>query len=68
MNSLNPFHVRAWLFLLVDFAVGAPYAKNGDNTGVVYIYYGQNNRTVFENQQPFEVNSELCSCVHAYNS
>lgn len=38
-----------------DFAVGAPYADNGNNTGVVYIYYGSNNVTAFEQQAPFEI-------------
>ena len=47
------------MFFPIDFAVGAPYADNGNNTGAVYIYYGNSDRTVFETQVPFKVKNVL---------
>jgi hypothetical protein len=42
----------------VDFAVGAPYEVVGKSTGVVYIYYGNSNLTLFHEQTPGRVSSQ----------
>ena len=39
----------------VDFAVGAPYEEDGDSTGVVYVYYGNSDLTLFSSQTPVRV-------------
>ena len=53
LSSLSHFPFS--LSLSLDFAVGAPYEEDGDSTGVVYVYYGNSDLTLFENQTPVRV-------------
>ena len=55
LPSLSFLTLSLSLSLSLDFAVGAPYEEDGDSTGVVYVYYGNSNLTLFSSQIPVKV-------------